>query len=98
MRRPGALPPSAGFTLVELLIGATLSAAIMAAVLSSYIYLGRSFGRLVNQQTLEAESRRTRAYFAQDVQSAIGLDSSVSPSNSRIVLAVATATGSNLVT
>jgi hypothetical protein len=43
----------AAFTLVELLIGATLSAAIMAAVLSSYIFLGRSLGRLANQQSIE---------------------------------------------
>jgi prepilin-type N-terminal cleavage/methylation domain-containing protein len=35
----------AGFTLVEVLVGATLSAAIMAAVLSSYIYMGRGLGR-----------------------------------------------------
>jgi len=67
----------AGFTLVELLIGATLSAAIMAAVLSSYIYLGRGLARLANQQTLESEGRRTLAYFTQDVQTATGV--SVTP-------------------
>lgn len=62
-----------GFTLVELLIGATLSAAIMAAVLSSYIYLGRSLARLANQQTLEAEGRRALGLFSQDVQTATGV-------------------------
>lgn len=62
-----------GFTLVELLIGASLSAAIMAAVLSSYIYLGRGLTRLGNQQTVEMEARRTIAYFAQDIQSASGV-------------------------
>lgn len=59
-----------GFTLVEVLVGATLSAAVMAAVLSSYIYMGRGLARLANQQTLEAEGRRTLALFARDVRMA----------------------------
>ncbi len=65
--------PIAAFTLVELMVGATLAAAVMAAVLSSYIYLARNLGRLANQQTLETEARRTLAYFTQDVQSATGM-------------------------
>lgn len=67
---------TAGFTLVELLIGATLSMAVMAALLSTYLYLGRGLGRLANQQTLETEARRTLGYFAQDVQAASELKSS----------------------
>jgi len=98
MRRPDALSLTAGFTLVELLIGAALSATIMAAVLSGYIYLGRGFGRLVNQQALETESRRTLAYLAQDVQAASGLNNTPSPSNSRLDLLILTATGTNIVT
>ena len=35
--------------MVELLVGATLSGAIMLAVLSSYLYLGRQLVRLTNQ-------------------------------------------------
>ena len=73
--RGPALSLSKGFTLVELLIGATLSAAVMAAVLSSYIYLGRSLNRLTNQQTLETEARRTLGYFTQDVETSTGVDS-----------------------
>ena len=65
--------PQAAFTLVELMIGSALAATIMAAVLSTYIYLGRGLARLANQQTLETEARRTLAYFTQDVQSASGL-------------------------
>lgn len=86
------------FTLVELLVGATLSAAVMAAVLSSYIYLGRSLARLSNQQTLETEARRTLGYFAQDVQSASGLTDTANLSDSRVSLLVPTATGNNTVT
>lgn len=85
-----------GFTLVELMVGAALSAAVMAAVLSSYIYLGRGLNRLANQQTLETETRRTLAYFTQDVQSATGLTSTISAT--RVSLVVPSATGTNTVT
>src|SRR5438477_34910 len=71
--QPSQLRRCAAFTLVELLIGVTLSGMVMAAVLSSYIYLGRSFGRLANQQILESEARRTLAYFTKDVQAATGI-------------------------
>lgn len=86
---------SAAFTLVEVLIGATLSAAIMAAVLSSYIFLGRNLGRLANQQTLERESRRALAYFAQDVQSASGISST--PSVSAVTLTIPSANSTTTV-
>ena len=89
---------SKGFTLVEVLIGATLSAAIMAAVLSSYIYMGRSLGRLTNQQTLEAEGRRTLAIFNRDVRMASDLTDTANLSASRVALLVPTASGSNTVT
>jgi prepilin-type N-terminal cleavage/methylation domain-containing protein len=83
--------PNRGFTLVELLVGATLSAAVMLAVLSTYVFLGRNFSRLLNQQTLESQARQTLAYFAKDVQSAIGI--SGTPSASSLVLTVPTDTG-----
>lgn len=86
------------FTLVELLVGATLSAAVMAAVLSSYIYLGRSLARLSNQQTLETEARRTLGYFTQDVQSASDLADTVNLSDTRMSLLVPTATGPTTIT
>jgi Tfp pilus assembly protein PilW len=89
---------SAGFTLVELLVGATLSAAVMAAVLSSYIYLGRSLARLANQQTLETEGRRALGYFAQDVQTASGLTDTGNLSASRVSLLVPAATGTYTIT
>ncbi len=76
---------SRGFTLVELLIGATLSAAIMAAVLSSYIYLARGLARLANQQALETEARRTLAYFTQDVASASSI---TAPSGTSVLLTI----------
>lgn len=71
MTTPARSSP-AGFTIAELLVGITLSGLIMAAVLSSYLYLGRNFMRLANQQTLEAEGRRTVQNFARDVRMATG--------------------------
>lgn len=91
-----------GFTLVEVLVGATLSAAVMAAVLSSYIYMGRGLGRLANQQTLEMEGRRTLALFARDVRMTSSLvtvsTSPTSPAANRVDLTVPTASGTNTIT
>lgn len=98
MMRTSNASRAAAFTLVELLIGATLSAAIMAAVLSSYIFLGRNLARLANQQTLETESRRALAYFVQDVQSSSGFASSMPFGNYRLALTVPTSTGSVIIT
>jgi prepilin-type N-terminal cleavage/methylation domain-containing protein len=94
--------PPAGFTLVELLIGTTLSGIVMAAVLSSYIFLGRSFTRLANQQILETEARRALTYFANDVEVASGLavvaTAPTSPSASRVDFTVPTGAGTNTIT
>lgn len=79
------------FTLVELLIGTALSGMVMAAVLSSYIFLGRSFARLTNQQTLETEARRTLGYFTRDAQMATGI--SGTPSATSVTLTIPAITG-----
>ena len=93
---------SAGFTLVELLVGVTLSAAVMAAVLSSYIFIGRNLARLANQQVLETEGRRTLASFSRDVRLASSLvpvsTSPTSPATNRVDLIVPTGSSSNNVT
>lgn len=86
MKTSARFSPVAGFTLVELLIGLSLSLTIMAAVLSSYLFLGRSLSRLVNQQTLETEGRRTLGQFAQDVRAASSI--SGTPSVSTLTLTI----------
>ncbi len=94
---PSKRSASRGFTLVELLVGATLSAAVMAAVFSSYLYLGRNLARLANQQTLETEARRALGHFAQDVEQAIGI--SGTPTASTVTLDIPAGTsGSTTVT
>ncbi len=63
----------AGFTIGELLVGVSLSLIVMTGVLSSYVFVARSYNRTIgfgmaNQPTLEAQGRRTLAWWAQDVQ------------------------------
>lgn len=89
---------STGFTLVEVLVGAALSAAVMAAVLSSYIYMGRGLGRLANQQTLESEGRRTIAFFTRDARMASDLTDTANLSATRVALLVPAASGTNTIT
>jgi prepilin-type N-terminal cleavage/methylation domain-containing protein len=89
---------SRGFTLVELLVGATLSAAVMAAVFSSYIYLGRGLARLANQQILETEARRTLGYFTQDGQTATALTDTTNLGAGRMSLTVPVASGNATIT
>jgi type II secretory pathway pseudopilin PulG len=89
---------SKGFTLVELLVGATLSAAVLAGVLSSYLFLNRQLARLAHQQTLETEARRTLGAFTQDVQRASSIDTSLTLGAARVSLTVPGATGTTTVT
>ena len=89
--------PTAGFTLVELLIGMSLSLLIMGGVLSSYIFLGRSFTRSLgitsaNQPNLESQGRRALAYFAQDVRMASGISGTPSASSLTLILPTGTST------
>jgi hypothetical protein len=71
---------------------------VMAAVLSSYVYLAKSFVRLTNQQTLETEGRRALGYFTQDVQAATGIDATLTLSATRFSLTVPAGTGTNTIT
>lgn len=85
----------AGFTLPELLIAVILSMIVMAAVLSSYVFVARSYTKTIgfglpNQPTLEAQGRRTLAAFAQDVQMTSAISSI---SASAVTLAIPSSTG-----
>jgi prepilin-type N-terminal cleavage/methylation domain-containing protein len=68
--KPPRSSSRAGFTLVELLVGTSLALIIMAAVLSTFAFLGRNLNRLALQQKLESEGRQALAYFGQDVRAA----------------------------
>ena len=89
-----------GFTLVELLIGLSLSLIVMTAVLTTYVSLGRNFTRTLglssaNQPNLESQARRTIATLAQDVRGSSGL--AVTPSAIGLTLTLPTTTGTKTV-
>ena len=79
-------PKSRGFTLVEVMIGASLSAIVMAAVLSSFTFLGRNLARMVSYQSLDAESRKTLAYLRRDFALAEAVKSGTTPTDSTVTL------------
>lgn len=81
---------NAGFTLSELFVGLLLSSIVMAAVLSSYVYVARSYVRTVGfglpgEPTLETQGRHTLAHFVRDVPVTSAI---TSPSASEVTLAV----------
>ena len=73
-RGPDRLPISRrmrrGFTLVEVMIGATISSFVLAGVLSAYLFIVRSGVGLVNYAEMEQEARNALELFAQDTRQA----------------------------
>lgn len=61
------------FTLPELLLAVTLSGILFTAILSAYLFLGRSLTRLMNLQQQEVQSRRTLRQFTDDASATIAL-------------------------
>jgi Tfp pilus assembly protein PilW len=64
---------AAGFTLVELMIGASLGSFILAAVLSTFLFMGRSGANVQNYNDMESQARTALELFAQDVRQASGV-------------------------
>ena len=63
-------PRRAGFTLVEVMISATLSTFILAGVLSSFLMLGRSGMNIAGYSESESQIRRGIEEFSKDVRMA----------------------------
>jgi Tfp pilus assembly protein PilW len=61
---------AAGFTLVEIIIGAALSGFILAGVLSAFLFLGRSGANIQNYSDMESQARKALESFAEDVRQA----------------------------
>lgn len=59
-----------GFTLVEMMVGAALSSFILAGVLSTFLFLGRSGANLQNYSDMEAQARKGLELFAEDTRQA----------------------------
>ncbi len=68
IRRPRA--PRGGFTLVEMMVGASLSSFILLGVLSTFLFLGRSGANLQNYSDMEAQARKGLELFAEDTRQA----------------------------
>lgn len=60
--------PRAGFTLSEVLIATTLSALVLAAVMSTFVFIGRTGFRTSSLSELEAEVRRGLETFAEEAR------------------------------
>ena len=56
--------------MVEVMIGATLSVFILAGVLSTFLFLGRSGANLRNYNDMEAQARKSLELFAEDTRQA----------------------------
>lgn len=61
---------AAAFTLAEIMIGASISCFILAGVLSSFLFLGRSGANVQNYNDMEAQARQALEVFAQDTRQA----------------------------
>lgn len=63
----------AGFTLVEVMVAAAIASFVLAGILSSFLFLGRSGANLANYATMEQEARKGLDRFSQDVRMASGI-------------------------
>lgn len=75
-----------GFTLVELLVAASLAAFAMTALLSSFVFLARNFTRLANYQALENEGRRALTYLQADLELAEAVKPGTNPTANSLTL------------
>lgn len=60
----------AAFSLIEVMVAASLGALIMGAVLSTFLFIGRSTVNMRNYTDMETQSRNAMETFAQDVRMA----------------------------
>jgi prepilin-type N-terminal cleavage/methylation domain-containing protein len=79
-----------GFTLVEVLISATLGSLVLMAVMAAFLFLGRSGANMQNYVDMEAQARRAIETFAEDVRMSSGATWNTSNS---LTLTVVTASG-----
>lgn len=56
------------FTLVEVMVASTIASFVLAGILSSFLFLGRSGANLANYATMEQEARKGLDRFSQDVR------------------------------
>jgi prepilin-type N-terminal cleavage/methylation domain-containing protein len=62
-----------GFTLVEMMIGATISSFVLSAVLTTFLFMGRSGANVQNYNDMEQQARTALEFFAEDTRQASGV-------------------------
>jgi Tfp pilus assembly protein PilW len=80
-----------GFTLVEVMVSAFIGAWILAAVMSTFLFMGRSGANAQNYNDMEQQARTALEFFAEDTRQASGV---VWNSTDSVTLTV----GTNLIT
>jgi prepilin-type N-terminal cleavage/methylation domain-containing protein len=60
--------PQRGFTLVEVMVGATISTFLLVGVLSTVLLMGRSSANIVNYSDIEAKARQSLEYFSREAR------------------------------
>jgi hypothetical protein len=68
------------------MVGAALGAIVMAALLATYVFLGRSLGRLASYHALENESRKALTYLSQDFALAQKVKAGTTPTSAGVTL------------
>ena len=68
IRKPGR--SRRGFTLVEVMISASLAAFLLTSVITTFLFMGRSGANLQNYSDMESQARRSLEIFAEDVRQA----------------------------
>ncbi len=86
---------SRGFTLVELLIGASLAAVITLGVISAFTFLGRNMVRIANNSDLQSRAAIASATVQKDVANAAAV---IAVSATSLTLTVNTGAGTDTVT
>ena len=69
----GTRPALQGFTLVEMMVGATIGSFVLAAILSTFLMLGRNGYNAANYSMMEAEARRALETFSEEARMASDL-------------------------
>lgn len=72
-REGGRTRGHSGFTLVEVMVSAFIGAWILAAVLSTFLFMGRSGANVQNYNDMEVQARNALEYFAEDTRQASGV-------------------------
>ena len=67
---PKAPRRTRGFTLVEVIVGSTLAGFVLLAMLTTFLFLGRSGTNLVNYSDMESQAHKALEIFAEDTRQA----------------------------